>query len=146
MSVRTGTLASMSDPLAFTGIDTDHVGTPRNDGTQGSALYAVPIKLNRRPSGIEAQLLVARWDNPSSYAVIHRPGIARVVGDTLVLDGTTIEEVRDRHARTLALVIDATNAAAARHAQEQQLAQHQQDTARAQHAEHVRSVADDIRF
>jgi hypothetical protein len=136
----------MSEPLAITGIDTDHVGTPRHDGSPGSALYAVPIKLNRRPSGIEAQLLVSHWDNPSSYTMMHRPGIARVVGDTLVLDATTVEEVRDRHARTLALVIDATNADAARHAQAQQIAQDRQDAARVQHAEHVRSVADDIRF
>lgn len=70
----TGTLAGMSESLAFTGIDIEHVGAPRNDGSPGSALYAVPIKLNRRPSGIEAQLLVAHWDNPSSYTLMHRPG------------------------------------------------------------------------
>lgn len=40
---------------------------------------------------------------------MHRSGIARVSGDTISLDGTTIEEVRDIHARTLAAIVDRFN-------------------------------------
>jgi hypothetical protein len=40
---------------------------------------------------------------------MHRPGIASVVGDEIVLDGTTVEEVERYHAETLRHVIPAVN-------------------------------------
>ncbi len=40
---------------------------------------------------------------------MHRSKIATVVGDTVILDGTTIDEVRDYHRDTLVLVIQETN-------------------------------------
>lgn len=40
---------------------------------------------------------------------MHRPGIARVVGDQIVLDGTTVEEVRRYHLTTLKLAVKVTN-------------------------------------
>jgi hypothetical protein len=40
---------------------------------------------------------------------MHRPGIARVSGATLYLEGTTIEEVERVHRDTLQLVLDETN-------------------------------------
>ena len=45
-------------PITITGIIVNEVGTPRNDGTQGSALYAVPFQLSRRPSAEWARHLV----------------------------------------------------------------------------------------
>ena len=36
---------------------------------------------------------------------MHRPGIASVEGDEILLNGTTIEEVRDYHRKTLNLCI-----------------------------------------
>lgn len=73
----------MSAPLEIVGVDLDGVGTPRNDGTRGSALYMVPILLNRVPTPREAELLVANFDSPPSWTTMHRPGIARVSGDRL---------------------------------------------------------------
>jgi hypothetical protein len=40
---------------------------------------------------------------------MHRPGIASVEGSTVILDGTTIEEVERYHRDTLQLAIDETN-------------------------------------
>lgn len=101
----------MTEPLHIVGIDTERVGRPRNDGTPGSALYAVPLKLSRMPTIGEARLLVHFWDNPSSWSTMHRRGIARIQGDSLVLDGTTIEEVRDHHISTVRGAVAATNTA-----------------------------------
>jgi hypothetical protein len=136
----------MIEPLVIVGVDTDHIGSPRNDNTPGSALYAVPIKLSRRPSAVEAELLVAHWDRPPSFTMMHRPSIAHVVGDTLVLDGTTIEEVRDRHAETLRLVVAATNADAAKHEQAQGERRAAETAAAAAHISKVRDVAAEIKF
>jgi hypothetical protein len=97
------------DPLTITGVDAQHIGNPRSDGTAGSRLYSVPIKLNRSATTIEAQLLLEHWDRPSVIPTRHRPGILRVTGPTVVLDGTTIEEIRGFHAQTLKRVIGLVN-------------------------------------
>ena len=97
------------DPLTITGVDAQHIGNPRSDGTAGSRLYSVPIKLNRSATTIEAQLLLEHWDRPSVVPTRHRPGILRVTGPTVVLDGTTIEEIRGFHAQTLKRVIGLVN-------------------------------------
>jgi hypothetical protein len=97
------------DPLTITGVDAQHIGNPRSDGTAGSRLYSVPIKLNRSATTIEAQLLLEHWDRPSAVPTRHRPGILRVTGSRVVLDGTTIDEIRGFHADTLKRVIDLVN-------------------------------------
>jgi hypothetical protein len=91
------------EPIAIIGVDTPNVGTPRNDGTRGSGLYRVPIKLSRQPPREWAAALSDVWNYPPEFTTMHRPGIASVSGDTVVLEGTTVEEVRDYHARTLTL-------------------------------------------
>ena len=40
---------------------------------------------------------------------MHRPGIARVDSDKIILDGTTIEEVKQYHRDTLILCVEKTN-------------------------------------
>ncbi len=97
------------DEIQITGIIADQVGIPKNDGTRGSALYKIPFRLSKRPSREWAELFIHNWDNPSRFSTMHRPRIASVVGDTVILDGTTIEEVKDYHRDTLVLVIQETN-------------------------------------
>jgi hypothetical protein len=136
----------MTSELEVLGIDVDGVGSPRNDNTPGSALYLVPIQLNRAPSAREAAFLVANFDRPASFTTMHRPGIARVVGDRLLLDGTTIEEVKQYHAATVRQAVDATNAA---EAQQQARDTAAQDAARQKeqsHRKRVADIADDIDF
>lgn len=97
------------EPIQITGIVADQVGVPRNDGTRGSALYRVPFRLTQQPPREWSELFVNNWNRPPSFTTMHRPGIASIVGDTVVLDGTTIEEVKDYHRDTLVLVIEETN-------------------------------------
>jgi hypothetical protein len=97
------------EPIELVGVIADEVGTPPNDGTRGSALYRVPFRLSAQPSGRWAQLFVAHWNRPPSFTTMHRPGIARVAGDTIVLDGTTMEEVEKYHLRTLKLAVEEAN-------------------------------------
>jgi hypothetical protein len=97
------------EPIRVTGIDTDHISQPRNDGTRRSALYAVPFTLSRVPDTRWASLLPSNWDRPPRWTTMHRPGIARVSSDRIILDGTTIEEVERYHLETLKLAVSATN-------------------------------------
>ena len=134
------------EPVKIVGVLADEVGEPLNDGTRGSALYAVPFKLNRTPSTEWAELFVRTWDHPPQFTTSHRPGIAQVQGDRVVLTRTTIEEVQKAHRDTLKLVVDAVNKEIAelvrrRRADEQAKAEQSH-----QHKENVRRIADDLKF
>lgn len=129
----------MTDLLEILGVDTDGITSPANDGSRGSALYLVPIKLNRVPSARESELLVSNFDRPSQWTTMHRPGIARVAGDRLLLDGTTIDEVKQYHAKTVRLAVDATNAQEVEMRRREEAAA---DAARAREEEHRKHIAD----
>lgn len=91
------------------GILTDEVTVPKMDGTPGSALYKIPFKLNKSPSSIWNKLFVNNWNSPPRYTSMHRPKIASVRGDRIILNGTTIDEVQKYHRDTLVLCVEETN-------------------------------------
>ena len=95
--------------IEILGIITDKVTVPKMDGSRGSALYKIPFRLNRVPSQLWKELFVRNWNSPPRYTTMHRPGIASVVDDEILLNGTTIEEVREYHRGTLKLCIEKSN-------------------------------------
>lgn len=99
------------DPIRLVEVHLPGVTEPRNDGTPGSALYRVPIRLSRTPSWEWEKAFLNAWQFPRQFTSMHRPGIARIEGDCIVLDGTTIEEVRDTHRATLVLCVEDANQA-----------------------------------
>ncbi len=135
-----------SGPLRIVGVDRDGITQPRNDGTPGSALYSVPLRLSHVPDPAWAELFVRNWDRPPSFTSMHRPGIARVVGDRVVLDGTTIEEVAKYHQRTLKLAVDATNSQHAEHLRREAAVQAARDEAARRHREDVERGLAVLRF
>lgn len=137
---------SADEPIRIVGVIADEVTEPRNDGTRGSALYAVPFRLSRRVSSDWAEAFRRVWDQPPRWTSMHRPGIAQVHGDRIVLDGTTIEEVQRYHRETLVLCVQETNRIIA----EQAAKVRQEEEARArrseEHRRQVRDISDKIRF
>ena len=119
----------------------NEVSSPRNDGTAGSALYAVPFRLNRAPRGIEVQLLKHVWDSPPEWTSMHRPGILRVAGDRVVLDGTTVEEVERYHAKTLRIVFNEVNARALQQREREEAVARQRAEDEMAHRANVENVA-----
>jgi hypothetical protein len=97
------------EPVHILNVIVDEVIAPRNDGSRGSALYRIPFQLSRSPTRLWCDLFVRAWDHPSSYTTRHRPGIARVEGDRIVLNRTTIEEVAEVHRDTLVLALAEAN-------------------------------------
>lgn len=97
------------EPIRIAGVIVDEIGTPRNDGTRGSALYTVPFRFSRRPPADWAGLFVQAWDHPSRFTSMHRPGIASVYGDKVVVNGTTVDEVEKYHRDTLILAAEEAN-------------------------------------
>ena len=96
-------------PIRIAGVIVDEISTPRGDGTRGSALYAIPFRFTRLPPAEWKELFVRAWDRPSQFTSTHRSGIARVYGDKVILDGTTIDEVEKYHRDTLLLAADEAN-------------------------------------
>ena len=136
----------VSEQVRILGVIVDEVSEPRLDGTRGSALYEVPFRLSRVVSADWARAFEEMWNHPPRYTTMHRPGIATVSGDRLVLDGTTMEEVHDYHRDTLVLCVRETNALI-----EKQLADIERERqARAealdQHRRTVRDVSNELDF
>jgi hypothetical protein len=77
---------------------------------------------------------------------MHRPGIARVTGDKVYLNGTTVEEVQKYHRDTLKLAIEETNNLIADYLQKKHAETERERVRREQHAQSVRDAAKDIKF
>lgn len=98
-----------STPIKIDRVLTDEITEPRRDGSPGSDLYTISFLLNRRPSQQWASIFVELWNNPPRYSTMHRPGIAYVVDKKIVLDGTTMEEVKEYHRETLNVCVTEAN-------------------------------------
>jgi hypothetical protein len=138
--------ADPAEPIKIVGIVTKDITKPRLDGTRGSALYAIPFQLSAWPSSDWAELFVETWNHPPQWTTMHRPGIARVLGDQVILDGTTLEEVEEYHRDTLLLVIDRVNQLMAEHEERKRREEEVALQRRQQHESAVNDTAKRIKF
>lgn len=134
------------EPIRILGVVTDEVTFPRNDGTEGSALYKVPFRLSRRPDDLWKKLFVNEWNFPSKFSTMHRPGIASVVGDEIILDGTTIEEVQRYHRDTLVLCVNEANKKETEYLHQKQQQEEEKRNQISEHYSHVDEIANKIKF
>lgn len=139
-------IPSSFEPIQIAGIIADQVGVPRNDGIRGSALYTVPFRLTQQPPREWSELFVNNWNRPPSFSTMHRTGIASIVGDTVVLDGTTIEEVKDYHRDTLVLVIQETNKLYKEIVERRQKAIEREQEQSKTHKQKVDNISNQIKF
>ncbi len=137
---------SQDAPIHILGIITDEVTLPKMDGTRGCALYKIPFRLSRRPDRLWCDLFIKAWNMPPSFTTMHRPGIATVLGDKIILDGTTIEEVRDYHRETLSLCIKVANEKEADIRKKEKQQMELEERRKNQHYSNVNSIANEIEF
>ena len=134
------------EDIKIIGIITNEVTLPRNDGTRGSALYSIPFRLSSKPSDTWSELFLRNWDCPPRFTSMHRPGIARVESDKIILDGTTIEEVKQYHRDTLILCVEKTNEEEKQYRRrEEQLKRKKQEEIE-KHYRNINDISKDIRF
>ena len=77
---------------------------------------------------------------------MHRPGIASVLGNTIMLDGTTMDEVETYHVKTLNLCVQRANEEEAARVELVRAAQERDEAARRKHEHEVDEIADRLRF
>jgi predicted nucleotide-binding protein len=133
-------------PVRIVGIVKEGVSKPRDDGTRGSALYSIPLRLSRRPSEMWSRHFRETWDSPPQFTTMHRPGIASVQGDTIVLDGTTMSELEQYHAETLRAVLDKVNEDVRSGAEQERAERRRKQESEARHEREVNDVASRLRF
>jgi TIR domain len=134
------------EPIRILGIVEEGIGSPRNDGTPGSALYRIPLRLSHRPSSTWARHFVETWNRPPRFTTMHRPGIASISGDAVILDGTTMEELERYHVETLRHVLDKVNQDVATHESQERARAEREERQRGEHEEAVRQVASRLKF
>jgi hypothetical protein len=134
------------EPVRLVGIVEEGVGRPRSDGSRGSALYRIPLRLSRTPPPDWARHFVETWDHPPQFTTMHRPGIASIAGDTVVLNGTTMDELERYHVETLRHVLAKVNTDVAAHEQREGLQRARDAEQQRQHDESVREVSARLKF
>lgn len=134
------------EPIRILGVVVDEVTEPTMDGTPGCALYRVPFRLSRVPSREWVQLFLQAWDFPARFTSMHRPGIAEVNGDRVILDGTTIEEVQEYHKVTLQLCVATANEKEAEWRARVAQQQAQEGERREARRRAIRDISSQIRF
>ena len=138
--------SSPSYPLKIVGVIVDEVTEPTMDGTPGSALYTVPFRLSRTPSSLWSKIFLRTWDAPPRFTMKHRPGIARVVGSKIILEGTTINEVKKYHKETLILCVRKANEEESLIKKRLQQEEERQRQMKAKHRATVEDIAGEINF
>lgn len=128
------------------GILVDEIGEPLNDGSPGSALYRVPFELNKLPDNLWSELFRYTWDRPPQFTMRHRPGIGYVNGNKIILERTTIEEVKEIHKDTLKLVVETVNKQHAEIMLKEKLKKEREEQERIRHQDNIRNTANDIDF
>ena len=134
------------EDIKIIGIISNEVTLPRNDGTRGSALYSIPFRLSSKPTRTWSELFLRNWDYPSSFTSMHRPGIARVDFDKIILDGTTIEEVKQYHRDTLILCVEKTNEEEKQIRKREERLKRKKQEERENHYRNIDDISKDIKF
>lgn len=124
----------------------DGVTSPKKDGSRGSALYEIPFRLNRVLSQLWEELFIRNWNSPPRFTSMHRIGIARVIGDKVILKGTTIEEVKKYHRDTLKLCIDKSNQEEKEILLRDEQRREKENERIRVHEESIRNLANEIEF
>jgi hypothetical protein len=134
------------EDIKITRVIVEDITAPRNDGTHGSALYSIPFALSGRPPSEWAKIFDGNWSHPPRFTSMHRPGIAKVEGATLTLNGTTIEEVERYHRDTLQLAVAQTNKQYREWQAEKQQREAEERVKREEHRKRIEDASKRIKF
>lgn len=145
IKIKTNT-ESDDEPIHILGIITDKVTVPKMDGTKGSALYQIPFRLSKSPSQLWKDLFIKAWNFPPSFSTMHRPGIASVIGNEIIFNGTTIEEVKKYHRDTLVLCVNVANEQEKKLMDEKRIRDEREEAQKNAHYNTVKSIASEIEF
>lgn len=133
-------------PIKINKILIDEVTTPTMDGSRGCALYTIPFELSDYPNNEWKTIFIEKWRHPSQFTSMHRPSIASINEKRIILNGTTIEEVKKYHRNTLMLCIEETNNLISKIEKERYQKELQEKIKENEHSQVIKNIADSILF
>ena len=133
-------------PIKVEGFFQSDIGHPKNDGTPGSGLYSVPIKLSAAPPREWIDTFIEAFDGLEKYDSGHRQGIASISQNRLTLNGTTMEEIESSHQRTIQLAMERANTAYAELLMKRSAADTKKNAEAESHRKHVEELAKKIKW
>jgi len=134
------------EDIKVTRVIVEEITEPRNDGSRGSALYSIPFALSVTPPSEWVDLFLENWNHPSRFTSMHRPGIASVYGATVILDGTTIDEVEQYHRDTLQLAVTQANRQYGERLREEAQRRGRESALSKEHRKRIEDASKRIRF
>lgn len=134
------------EPIHIMEIVQSQITEPGAGSLRGTVLYRIPFRLSRKPSSLWSQLFVQSWNHPPRYTSMHRPGIASVRDDLIILNGTTIEEVQSTHQRTLLLCIEEANKKEKEFIEHERIAGEREAARQKAHRDNVADIIKKIKF
>ena len=140
------TVNENEDEIRILGIIINEVSVPRMDETRGSALYKIPFRLSRKPSNTWINFFLKAWDMPPRFTTMHRPKIAYVTGNKIILDGTTIDEVKKYHRETLLLCVEEANKQEQQFLKRQQKIEREKSLKLQEHFQGIEDISKDIKW
>jgi hypothetical protein len=129
------------EPIRITGIIVDRVSDPQS----GANLYEIPLRLSRTPDPDWVHHFLQAWDMPQHFASSHRPAM-EVGSDSIILDGTTIDELEQFHLQALKLAAEEANRLASEEKGKLRQTANAEEQKKIEHREHVSAVAKRLRF
>lgn len=136
----------MENTIKIEGIIEEEVTIPKNDGTTDSALYNIPFKLSHVPDSEWVRIFKLLWDHPKEFELGHGPGMARVHGDKIILEGTTIEEFKEHHHETLKDAVSSANEKFNNYILELKEEKSAQESMEKKHKENIKDSIEGIKF
>ena len=135
---------SQFEPIRMLRVLTSEVGFPGESQTDDRGVYTVVFQLSEEPSARWGDFFVQFWDRPEvAYAHgKHRPGMASVIGNRLIIEETTIDEVEGFHLPVLKAAIRGANEAEAKARLEDERRAERRRLQEADHRRHVSEVAE----
>jgi hypothetical protein len=88
--------------------------------------------------------LTAAQERDPELVILGRPRIVRVQDDTVVLNGTTMDELEQFHATTIRLCAERANRFEANRLEQERQRRQRDEAARREHEREVADIADDL--
>ncbi len=142
---RRNNMSADFEDIKLVEIITEKITEPTGEG-RGGALYAIPIKLSGPVPSQWAAYFAYAWDHPGKFTSMHRPGIARVVGNTIILDGTTMQELEEVHLPTLKGAVAVANKQYREYLEQKERGAKEAEKKSAAHRQEVEEMAKRIKF
>ena len=131
--------------IKILGIVAEEVTSPTNDGSDGSALYTVPLLLSREPSAKWAEFFMESWNVYQGSMVSRHTGEISIIGDKMHIRDINLDYIEDNK-EALKEHVDAVSRKEREHEFKKSMQEEERQKREKERREHVEKRAKEIKF